>query len=305
VKGQQARFRLKLRPVQTDIEVVVHPFWRRKKENVVEYEPIVISGPNGTAPGENGEAGARKVRQPLLAVLASAGVASEEDLRSALAEGMDSGERLGEVVLRRGWLDEAGLARVLAEQWDLPFLEDASPAIDQTAFRLIAAEDARRVGAVAIGFDEGRPLVALSEPSAERLADVRSLAGTEVAFAVVTTGTLERLFEGGPAATVLQDNPPPSDPAELNPQLELVLELDEGITLLAGVRSKLEALDNLLQTSQRELAASQERLAALEAGREEARAQIEQLESDLARRDELLGVLKTKVVDFTSILELS
>ena len=90
------------------------------------YEPTVISGPNGTAPPENGEAAARSVRQPLLAVLASAGVASEEDLRSALAEGMDSGERLGEVVLRRGWLDEAGLARVLADQWDLRFLEDAS-----------------------------------------------------------------------------------------------------------------------------------------------------------------------------------
>jgi Type II secretion system (T2SS), protein E, N-terminal domain len=281
------------------------PFGVVKKENVVEYEPIVISGSNGTAPGENGEAGARSVRQPLLAVLASAGVASEEDLRSALAEGMDSGERLGEVVLRRGWLDEAGLARVLAEQWDLRFLEDASLAVDQAALRLIATEDARRVGAVAIGFDEGRPLVALSEPTAERFADVRSLVGSEVAFAVVTAGTLERLFAGGSAATVFQNDSPPSDPAALNPQLELVLELDEGITLLAGVRSKLEALDNLLQTSQRELAASQERLAALEAEREQGRVRIEQLESDLARRDELLGVLKTKVSDFTSILERS
>jgi len=260
-----------LRSVQTDTEVVAHTLGVVKKENVVEYEPIVISGPNGTAPRENGEAGARNVRQPLIAVLASAGVASEEDLRSALAEGMDSGERL----------------------------------IDQAAFRLIATEDARRVGAVAIGFDEGRPLVALSEPSAERFADVRSLAGNEVAFAVVTMGTLERLFAGGSADAVSQNGSPPSDPAELNPQLELILELDEGITLLAGVRTKLEALDNLLQTSQRELAASQERLAALEAGREQARVRIEQLESDLARRDELLGVLKTKVVDFTSILELS
>jgi hypothetical protein len=275
------------------------------KENVVEYEPIVISGTNGTAPPENGGAGARNARQPLLAVLASAGVASEEDLRAALAEGMDSGERLGEVILRRGWLDEAGLARVLAEQWSLPFLEDASLAADQAAFRLIATEDARRVGAVAIGFDEGRPLVALSEPSAERFADVRSLVDKDVEFAVVTTSTLERLFAGGSAATALPDDSPPTDPAELNRQLELVLELDEGITLLAGVRSKLEALDNLLQTSQRELAASQERLAALEAEHEQARVRIEQLDGDLARRDELLDLLKTKVNDFTSILELS
>jgi hypothetical protein len=161
------------------------------------------------------------------------------------------------------------------------------------------------VGAVAIGFDEGRPLVALSEPSAERFADVRSLVDKDVEFAVVTTSTLERLFAGGSAATALPDDSPPTDPAELNRQLELVLELDEGITLLAGVRSKLEALDNLLQTSQRELAASQERLAALEAEHEQARVRIEQLDGDLARRDELLDLLKTKVNDFTSILELS
>jgi hypothetical protein len=284
--------------------VVAHTPGVVKKEKVVAYEPIVISGPNGTASPENGGAGARGVRQPLLAVLASAGVASEEDLRSALAEGMDSGERLGEVVLRRGWLDEAGLARVLAEQWGLRFIEDAPLEVDQAAFRLIAIEDARRVGAVAIGFDEGRPLVALSEPTAERFADVRSLAGNEVAFAVVTTSMLERLFAGGSADTVSQDDSPSSDPAELNRQLELVLELDEGITLLAGVRSKLEALDNLLQTSQRALDASQERLAALEAEHEQARVRIEQLDGDLARRDELLGLLKTKVNDFTSILEL-
>ena len=41
-------------------------------------------------------------RPPLARLLADAGVASEDQLRMAVAEGMDRGERLGEVVLRRG-----------------------------------------------------------------------------------------------------------------------------------------------------------------------------------------------------------
>ena len=287
------------------------------------YEPSVISGPKGTAPPENGEAAARSVRQPLLAVLASAGVASEEDLRSALAEGMDSGERLGEVVLRRGWLDEAGLARVLADQWDLRFLEDASVAIDPAAFRLIATEDARRVGAVAIGFDDGRPLVALSEPSAERFASVRPSPSPKSTRAsqpplsnfvrvtlteTSTSGGLSPVNFGwlGCTLTLSILGTAASRAIEL-PGLRVVRLGAEYEALLEGAKRdpKLEALDNLLQTSQRELAAAQERIAALEAGSEQARAQIEHLESDLARRDELLGALKTKVVDFTSILELS
>jgi hypothetical protein len=48
---------------------------------------------------------ARPARQPLATLLAEAGVASTEQLRLAVAEGMGRGERLGEVVLRRGWID--------------------------------------------------------------------------------------------------------------------------------------------------------------------------------------------------------
>jgi len=56
------------------------------------------------------------IRPPLGRLLAEAGVASEYELQLALAEGMGTGERLGEVLLRRGWIDECGLARLLAQQ---------------------------------------------------------------------------------------------------------------------------------------------------------------------------------------------
>jgi hypothetical protein len=63
--------------------------------------------------GEDEQESARSTgtgRRPLASLLAEAGVASEEQLRLAVAEGMGSGERLAEIVLRRGWIDEVGLA---------------------------------------------------------------------------------------------------------------------------------------------------------------------------------------------------
>jgi len=104
----------------------------------------------------------RIARPSLAALLAEAGVASEEQLRIAVAEGMGSGERLGEVVLRRGWIDEAGLARVLARQWGLAFLDDEAVAVDPAAAALVPLEQGGHLGAFAIGFSEGLPVIALA-----------------------------------------------------------------------------------------------------------------------------------------------
>src|SRR6266508_1998657 len=53
--------------------------------------PRAVEGESGRSTG---------ARRPLASLLAEAGVASEEQLRLAVAEGMGSGERLGEIVLR-------------------------------------------------------------------------------------------------------------------------------------------------------------------------------------------------------------
>ena len=62
---------------------------------------------------------------PLVSLLVDAGVASEEQLQLMLVEGLATGERLGDAIVREGWIDQVGLARVLARQWGLSFLEDA------------------------------------------------------------------------------------------------------------------------------------------------------------------------------------
>jgi hypothetical protein len=106
--------------------------------------------PGASSSGEGRRAMAPRETRPrpsLAALLAEAGVASEEQLRRAAAEGMASGERLGEVVLRRGWIDEQGLAQVLARQWQLPFLADEAARLEPLAPRLLPAELARALAA--------------------------------------------------------------------------------------------------------------------------------------------------------------
>ena len=86
-------------------------------------------------------------RQALANLLAEAGVASEEQLQQALAEGLTSGQRLGEVVLRRGWIDEAGLARLIARQWGMTFLEHSLISLDEHARSLLPPEESARLRA--------------------------------------------------------------------------------------------------------------------------------------------------------------
>jgi hypothetical protein len=132
-------------------------------------------------------------RPSLLKVLVDAGVASEEELRLAFAEGMGSGERFGEVVLRRGWLDEEGLARALARQWALPYLDDAE--VDQRATTLLDSGIAAELMACPVSSADNGFLVAVAEPSEERFSAVRAASGAEPKFALVTSATLERLLE--------------------------------------------------------------------------------------------------------------
>jgi Type II secretion system (T2SS), protein E, N-terminal domain len=138
---------------------------------------------------ESGQS-AGPARQPLATLLAEAGVASEEQLRLAVAEGMGRGERLGELVLRRGWIDQPGLARLLARQWELAYVDDEVAVPDPSAGALLSAQESERLAVCVIGFVDGVPLVAVAEPAEERFARVRSTLGRECVFAVVTKSTL-------------------------------------------------------------------------------------------------------------------
>ena len=65
-------------------------------------------------------------RVPLGRLLVAEGLLTEAQVDDALFEGGQTGERLGEIVVRRGLLSEDEIAKVLAEQWSLSYVDRAS-----------------------------------------------------------------------------------------------------------------------------------------------------------------------------------
>jgi len=133
-------------------------------------------------------------RAPLGRLLVDAGLATRDEVQRAAEEAARNDERFGEVLLRHGSVEERDLARLLAEQWDVPFVE--SPIVAPSARGLLSLAEARTVEALPLSFESGRALVAVTDPSAERFGQVRSLLGRIAAdFVVVTPTELERRSE--------------------------------------------------------------------------------------------------------------
>lgn len=195
------------------------------------------------------------------------------------------------------------MARLLAHQWSLPFLEGEAARVDLGAAAALSVEHARRLMVCPIALEQERLVVALADPSEERLAAVRGLTDREISFAVTTTSALEQFL----AATTASEDPVGEDPAWADAseeKLDLLLgESDASAARLRSLRSEVARLAETLRDDRQELTRQREQLASLEVEREQGRLTIERLERELAQRDELLAMLRTKLTDLTSALE--
>ena len=136
----------------------------------------------------------RPARRPSLAgLLVGAGLTTYEQITEALEEGLGTGERLGEVIVRRGWATEEDLAELLAEQWGLPYLHGSTVDVDSVAVSRLPLERARELGALPVHYDGVELVVVVAEPADDRFAKVRE-ALDDVSFAVVGRSALEELL---------------------------------------------------------------------------------------------------------------
>src|SRR5579885_2484181 len=130
-------------------------------------------------------------RPPLGRLFVDAGLLTQSQVDDALQEGSLTGERLGEIAVRRKLVSEDDVARMLAEQWGLDYVERSSIWFDPAALARLSREDAQELEALPTRVQDGRVVVAVAEPTEQRLAALREVIGDETVMVVVPKTALE------------------------------------------------------------------------------------------------------------------
>lgn len=111
-------------------------------------------------------------RRPLGQVLLSHGVVSEAQLASALEYRTQKRCRLGEALLELKLCDDVDIARALAEQNDIPFVDFDQTPPKPDAIRLIPPPVATEYGIIPVRIDGSRLIVAARNPYDIRIDDI-------------------------------------------------------------------------------------------------------------------------------------
>ena len=139
--------------------------------------------------GTGGETRWERPDAPLGTLIYRAGLLSKDKLESALQESVRSGRRLGEVLLQKGWIDEKDLARLLAGQKGLAFVSLKGRGVDRETARNLSEEVARFHHAIPFELDGDELLVAVADPTDNKVVDaIGSDLGRRFKL-VVSTGT--------------------------------------------------------------------------------------------------------------------
>lgn len=129
---------------------------------------------------------------PLGSLIVRDGIARPATVRDALVEAQETDRRLGEVMLAHGWIRERDLARLLAEQEKMDFVDLAKLDPDQSAVDLVPESVARRVKAIGYGFAHSVLLVAVADPTDEAgMDEVREAVSRRVRFKVAVVSEIE------------------------------------------------------------------------------------------------------------------
>jgi type II secretory ATPase GspE/PulE/Tfp pilus assembly ATPase PilB-like protein len=123
------------------------------------------------------------------ALLVRDGLVTEDELDAALAQQRIAGnKRLGEILVERGAVTRTQVARLVAEQYDLPFVELDLARVDVATAKLLPESLAHRLSALPLGrSDDGFLLVAVSDPTNVVYADeLHVVLDAPMRFVVVT-----------------------------------------------------------------------------------------------------------------------
>ena len=124
-------------------------------------------------------------------LLIARGLLTPEQLDAALEEQERTHRSLGRILIDQGQVSEAGLVSTLASQLGLEYVDIADYAVDPSATTLISDALARRYQALPIGWQDGRLVVAMADPSnVFAVDDIRTITGADVRMVVSTRASV-------------------------------------------------------------------------------------------------------------------
>jgi type IV pilus assembly protein PilB len=135
--------------------------------------------------------------QHLGSLLINRGLLSVDQVKQAFEEQRLTGRRIGEIAVGHGWVTGADLARALADQFGLEFVDLSETEPDRDAATLLQKELAFRYEAIPVRFlANDLLLVAVADPTdVGRADDLRLALGHNVKLAVAEPGDLERTIK--------------------------------------------------------------------------------------------------------------
>jgi Type II secretion system (T2SS), protein E, N-terminal domain len=256
-------------------------------------------------------------RTALGTLLIERGFLDAERLDEALRIGADTGERLGEVVVRMGWASEDDLAKTLADQWKLRYVERSAISFDGDALSRMSREEATRLEALPMRVSEdGAVVVALAEPTDARFFALHELLGDRIDCVVVAKSAID----AGLRSDLL---PKDGSSAPAVVPVALVADVEEetvngdghegnGVVVTPEIGASADEatasdFDEVARTLSDGLSAQLDSLRAIvveaESGRERDRSEIARLTAELADRSAELNDRAAELADRNGTIE--
>ncbi len=147
---------------------------------------------------------------PLAKALVSGERVSLEDMRGALDEADHSGQNVAHVLMSQGLVTEADLMWGMAMEMGLEFVDLDIFGINFTAVGMLPETTARHHNVLVIAEEEGRPVVAASNPTdVFAMDDLRTIIGRNFKVVVATrsqiSAYIDKAFDSGDAADMAME----------------------------------------------------------------------------------------------------
>lgn len=129
-------------------------------------------------------------------IVVALGFATEEEVKSAVAEASETGRATGRVLYDRGTINKNQLAQAIAARTQISYIDLRNLELEERALNAIDGNTAARYRAVPVQYiDDDTLLVAISEPSnVLAVDDIALMTGLNVRAALTTEEQLEELL---------------------------------------------------------------------------------------------------------------